>query len=277
MMEPSVLIPVAPGTNRDGELALAFEAAGARASVVPLEALRRGDTKLVDHQILAIPGGFSYGDALGAGRLLGLDLATWFAEELFAARERDLPMIGICNGFQALVRTGLLPGSNGSGATASTGSRPSGGADDARSAIEAPSATLAENANGRFECRWVDLIVDSADSPWLDGVDDVLRCPVAHGEGRFVADDLAAVEANHLVAFRYAKPDGEPAGGVYPTNPNGSAGDVAGVVDPTGLVIGLMPHPEDHVFAHQDPARHRGAGGSCLPLFEAGVRAVAGG
>ncbi|MEL6982477.1 MAG: phosphoribosylformylglycinamidine synthase subunit PurQ, partial [Actinomycetota bacterium] len=132
-------------------------------------------------------------------------------------------------------------------------------------------------ANGRFECRWVNLIVDSADSPWLDGVDDVLRCPVAHGEGRFVAADLDAIEASHLVAFRYATSEGEPAAGTYPTNPNGSAGDVAGVVDPSGLVIGLMPHPEDHVFTHQDPARHRGARGSCLSLFEAGVRAVAGG
>jgi phosphoribosylformylglycinamidine synthase len=261
MTEPSVLIPVAPGTNRDGELALAFRAAGARATQVPLEILRRGEAKVHDHQILAIPGGFSYGDALGAGQLLGLDLAGWFADELAEARERGMPIIGICNGFQALVRSGLLPGGL-----------------DGR--VGEVGASLVDNANGRFECRWVDLLVGSASSPWLDGVTGPLRCPVAHGEGRFVTTDLDAVEAADLVAFRYGTPDGGGAAGAYPVNPNGSAGDVAGIVDPTGLILGLMPHPEDHVLAHQRPGRRRapeGSNGSCAPLFEAGVRAVAGG
>ena len=258
--QPSVIIPVAPGTNRDGEMAAAFEAAGARAATVPLEALRRGEVKLVDHQILGLPGGFSYGDALGAGQLLGLDLTAWFADELAEARERGMPMIGVCNGFQALIRSGLLPGS----------------VDGAEPGFD---ASLVGNVSGRFECRWVDLSVGAAPSPWLDGLEGPLRCPVAHGEGRFVSSDAAAVASSGLVAFRYADPDGQPADGTYPANPNGSEGDVAGIVDPTGLILGLMPHPEDHVFAHQDPRRRRpapdGPTGSCAALFAAGVRAVA--
>ena len=109
-MKPSVLIPVAPGTNRDGDLADAFELAGATPCVVPLSELRDGTANLADHQILAVPGGFSYGDALGAGRLFGLDLVNFFGETLLGAVEAGMPVIGICNGFQALVRHGILPG-----------------------------------------------------------------------------------------------------------------------------------------------------------------------
>jgi phosphoribosylformylglycinamidine synthase len=273
MTNPSVLIPVAPGTNRDEELALAFRAAGADTAQVPLEVVRRGEVKLLDHQILAIPGGFSYGDALGAGRLLGLDLAGWFADELNEARERGLPIIGICNGFQALVKAGLLPGDVEPSPPDTEHPTPGRFAPSSSSVV---SATLADNANGRFECRWVTLLPGQTSSLWLDGVDEPIRCPVAHGEGRFVTSDLPAIESAGLVAFRYGNPDGSPAGGAYPANPNGSGGDVAGIVDPSGQVLGLMPHPEDHVFPRQDPNRHRGGGGRCLALFQAGVRAVAG-
>ncbi|MEM7275445.1 MAG: phosphoribosylformylglycinamidine synthase subunit PurQ [Actinomycetota bacterium] len=257
---PTVLIPIAPGTNRNEELALAFRAAGADTNQVPLAALRRGEVKLVDHQILGLPGGFSYGDALGAGRLLGLDLTSWFAEQLVEARARQMPIIGICNGFQALVRAGLLPGD-----VPVTGRRGQG-----------VTANLAENENGRFECRWVELLPGATWSPWTAGLDRPIRCPIAHGEGRFVTSDLSAVEAADRVAFRYGIA-GAAAGGAYPDNPNGSAGDIAGVVDETGLILGLMPHPEDHVFERQDPHRRRALGGRCLPLFEAGVAAVAAG
>jgi phosphoribosylformylglycinamidine synthase len=267
MSAPSVLIPVAPGTNRDRELALAFEAAGARTVRVPLEDLRLGRASLADHQILGVPGGFSYGDALAAGRLLGLDLSGWLADELAAARERGMPILGVCNGFQALVESGLLPGPV-------TPTTPVGTVGRLRPAAEV-TATLAPNAGGSFECRWVELL-PSGGSPWLDGVTETLRCPVAHGEGRFVTSDLEAVERSALVAFRYAGPDGARADGAYPANPNGSVGDVAGIVDPTGLVLGLMPHPEDHVLARQTPARFRDRGGRCLSLFEAGVAAVGG-
>ena len=250
-MKPRVLIPVAPGTNRDGDLASAFELAGAEAERVPLSALRTGERRLADYQLLGLPGGFSYGDALGAGRLLGLDLATWFADELTAAVDAGLAVIGVCNGFQALVRAGLLPG-------------------------DGSPAVLGVNSSGRFECRWVTLEPVPGPSLWTSELVEPLRCPVAHGEGRLLLDDAAQVEARGLVAFRYVDAKGEPAGGAYPANPNGSVGDIAGLTNAGGTVLGLMPHPEDHVTTGQDPWRGRpGAGaGSCLPLFRSGVVAV---
>lgn len=247
-MRPKVLIPVALGTNRDADLARAFELAGADPECVPLTALRSGERSLPDYQMLAIPGGFSYGDALGAGRLLGLDLQEWFGDQLVTAQAGGMPIFGVCNGFQALVRAGLLPG-------------------------QGHEAVLVENESARFECRWVTLVPGSSRSPWLDGLSEPIRCPVAHGEGRFVAQDLAGLEAAGQIAFRY---DSD----VYPSNPNGSTGAVAGICDPTGLILGLMPHPENHVLARQDPQRGRGegrsAGGLCLRLFRAGVAAVGG-
>lgn len=258
MSSPKALIPVALGTNRDHDLAEAFRAAGAEPHIVPLTALRSGEVVMGDYQILGVPGGFSYGDALGAGRLLGLDLAGWFGDQVTAAVDRGTPIIGICNGFQALVRAGVLPG----------GER---------------RAVLAHNDSGRFECRWVHLAPEGAVSGgvtnvWTSSLTEPLRCPVAHGEGRFVADDLAALETAGQVVLRYAHADGSPAGTDYPANPNGSDGGVAGISDSTGLVLGLMPHPENHIHTRQDPLRGRpGAGtGDCLPLFRAGVEAVTG-
>ncbi len=243
-----VLIVVALGTNRDADLAAAFEAAGAEAECVPLTALRSGERKLADYQMLAVPGGFSYGDALGAGRLLGLDLSGWFSEQLHEAVAAEMPVFGVCNGFQALVRAGLLPGDG--------------------------DAILGHNKNHRFECRWVTLGAGEGNtSPWLAELEEPIRCPVAHGEGCFIAGDADVIEDRRGVAFRYLDEDGAPAGGVYPSNPNGSTNDIAGITDPTGLVIGLMPHPENHVFDRQDPLRGRFTGGNCLPLFKAGVAA----
>lgn len=251
-MKPRVLIPVALGTNRDGDLADAFLAAGAIAERVPLEALRAGEHKLGDFEILAVPGGFSYGDALGAGRLFGLDLKTWFGDQLLEAADREMPMLGVCNGFQALVSAGLLPG--------------------------ADRGVLTDNQSGKFECRWVTLLPEDANnSLWLSALTEPVRCPVAHAEGRFVAADLGAIEARNGVAFRYADPvTGSVAQGAYPANPNGSTNDVAGVTDSTGRILGLMPHPENHIWQRQDVLRGRRTGGQALPLFKAAVDAVRG-
>ena len=219
---------------------------------MPLQALRQGEVKLTDFQILAVPGGFSYGDALGAGRLFGLDLIGWFGDQLREAHDREMPMLGVCNGFQAIVSAGLLPGE----------------ADNR--------GVLTDNQSGTFECRWVTLLPEAGnDSVWLSGVNEPIRCPVAHAEGRFVAADLAAVERRTGVAFRYADPvTGELAHGAYPANPNGSAGDVAGITDPTGRILGLMPHPENHIWPRQDILRGRSEGGQALPMFNAAVAAV---
>jgi phosphoribosylformylglycinamidine synthase subunit PurQ / glutaminase len=250
-----VLILHADGTNRDHEAAQACELAGATPEIVHLNQLRSGERRWHDYQLLVIPGGFSYADALGAGRLLAIDLNVYFADEVRAFVDSGKPVIGICNGFQALVKAGILP------------------ALDSRRA--GPEATLTFNASGHFECRWVTLAPVSQTCLWTRQLTEPVYCPVAHGEGQFVlakAASLATLQANDQIALTYALPDGSPAQGVYPHNPNGSLADIAGVCNPAGNVLGLMPHPEDHLFAFQHPQRARGGvGRSGLPLFTQGV------
>ncbi|MGA0237558.1 MAG: phosphoribosylformylglycinamidine synthase I [Acidimicrobiales bacterium] len=258
MSRPPVLILHASGTNRDDEAAQAIQLAGGHPRIAHVNELRSGAVRIADHAAVLLPGGFSYGDALGAGGRLALELRTWFSDELAQAAENGKPMLGICNGFQVLVKAGLLPGPMG----------------------EPRSVTLTENAEGRFECRWVTLRVEPAcRSGWLGAIGGTtIRCPVAHGEGRVaVADPSTAVHLEDgLVAFRYladgprpTSNDPVPAGGVYPANPNGSVNDIAGICDDGGTIVGLMPHPEDHVFDWQRPSGPEG--GSGLPLFEAFV------
>lgn len=261
MSAPKVLIPHASGTNRDEEAAQAIGLAGGDPRIVHVNSLRRRRVAFADHDALLLPGGFSYGDALGAGARLALELRTWFADELAEMVATRRPVLGICNGFQVLVKAGLLPGPLG---------RPR-------------RVTLTENAAGRFECRWVTLHVEPSVVPgWLSGLaGSTIRCPVAHGEGRLVTENETVtkeLEAGGQVAFRYlaagAAPDGDhtPAGNSYPANPNGSVADIAGLCDPTGVVVGLMPHPEDHVLDWQRPSGP--VGGSGLALFEAFVDAA---
>ncbi len=252
-MQPRVLILHANGTNRDLELATAFELAGAQTEIVHLNHLRNHKKNWQDYQILAVPGGFSYGDTLGAGRLLALDLRIYFADEVRAFVESGKPVIGICNGFQALVKTGLLP-------------NPNQGLHD---------ATLTFNAQGQFECRWVTLHAQSKNCLWTRDLSDPIYCPVAHGEGRFELSDaklLDELRTHDQLALAYATPDGTPTE-EYPYNPNGSVAGIAGVCNPQGNVLGLMPHPEDHVLPYQHPRWTRGETGQLgLKLFESGVK-----
>jgi len=236
---PQALVVRAPGTNRDGEAAFALEHAGAEANVVLLREMLDNPQLLHNAQMLLLPGGFSFADALGAGRLFALELSTRLTEAMTTFVEAGKPVIGICNGFQALVRTGLLPGAG-------------------------LSVALGANDHGRFVCDWVRLAPVSRRCVWTAGLDAEIECPIAHGEGRFVCDDasLAALCSNDQVALRYTSP-----------NPNGSIDNIAGICDTTGLVLGLMPHPEDHIVARQHPQFLRGhRAGIGLSLFQAGVR-----
>jgi phosphoribosylformylglycinamidine synthase len=250
-MKPRALILFATGTNRDGDAAAALELAGAQPEIVPLTVLRRDAIPWADYQMLVLPGGFSYADALGAGKLMALDLAEYFPAEVNAFVQSGKPVIGICNGFQSLVKSGILPGN--------------------------PSipATLTFNAGNHFECRWVSLQPVSQTCLWTRSLDEVLDCPVAHGEGNFQLSnqaDLDLLIQQDQIAFSYVHADGSPAGGAYPTNPNGSIADIAGICNPTGNVLGLMPHPEDHIFPFQTPDRVHRPGHFGRALFENGVR-----
>ncbi len=239
MARPRSLIVRAPGTNRDGDVALALRLAGSDPATILVEQFAADPDALDRADLLVLAGGFSYADALGAGRMWAFDLRRHLGDRLDRFVAGGRPVIGICNGFQALVRCGLLPGA---------GRR----------------AALAHNAAGVFDCRWVRLRARSQRCVWTRGLTDELHCPIAHGEGRFVCDEptLAALDADDLVALTYS--------GV---NPNGSVADVAGITDPTGVVLGLMPHPENHVLDRQHPHYRRGThAGLALPLFVNGVR-----
>jgi phosphoribosylformylglycinamidine synthase len=255
-MKPKSLVLQAHGSNRDFDVIEALTLAGAHAEGVPLNILKGKKSLLAEYQLLVIPGGFSYGDALGAGKLLALDLASYFVDEISAFIDSGKPVMGICNGFQALVKSGLLPAAR-------------------EQAAVSGDATLTFNAQGHFECRWVTLKPISKTCIWTKGLDDFIDCPVAHGEGNFqVGPDfpLADFLARDQIALAYIHPGGTPAGGAYPANPNGSLRDIAGICNPRGNVLGLMPHPENHIHPHQHPRWTRGINHhSGLPLFKNGV------
>jgi phosphoribosylformylglycinamidine synthase subunit PurQ / glutaminase len=199
---------------------------------------------LRDAQMLVIPGGFSFADALGAGRLFALELTTHLSEHLTEFVAAGKPVIGICNGFQTLIRTGLL-------------STPT-------QRIALGHNTDDQGAATDFVCKWVRLQPTSSRCVWTTGLTEEIHCPIAHGEGRVVAEAATAqsLRENDQVALTYVG-----------HNPNGSLDNIAGITDATGLVLGLMPHPEDHVLARQHPQVYRGhTGGLGLAIFESGVR-----
>jgi len=260
---PPVLVLHATGTNRDWEAARACDMAGAAAEIVHVNQLIGGERRLPDYRMLVLPGGFSYGDDLGAGKVWAILLRHRLAEDLASFIGEGRPVLGICNGFQVLVKAGLLPGI-----------APA----DERGQVPFQATTLTRNDSARFECRWV-YLEPQAISPCIftRGLSEPIYCPVAHGEGKFVVRDDSAldqIQAQGLVALRYAGPAGLPA--TYPWNPNGSVANIAGICNPAGTVFGLMPHPEDHVLPEQHPRYQRGErGGLGLALFANGVRYAA--
>ncbi len=254
--KPRTLILRTAGTNCDGETAHAFELAGAITQPVHVNQLLRDPGLLDSFQILAVPGGFSYGDDIAAGRILANQIAHHLGPALRRFVDAGKPVIGICNGFQVLVKTNLLPGELG-GSTGQT-------------------CTLAHNECGRFVDRWIRLSARPGRCIWTRDLNPCLiELPVAHGEGKFVPGSESVRQAlweRGQVALVYAKADGAPAGGLFPYNPNGSVDDIAGVCDPTGLVFGLMPHPERYVDPTQHPAWTQQRQTGALPAEGAGVQ-----
>lgn len=252
MKRPRALILKADGINRDEEMAYAFNIAGADAKPVHVNDLRSKREKLSDYQILGIPGGFAYGDDIISGKILATELISFFKEELQKFVDRpNTALLGICNGFQVLVRTGLLPFGK----------------------IGDMNATLVNNDSGHFECRWIKLKVEKGSkSKFLDGLEDqIIWYPVAHGEGKFFARPkvLSQIEKDNLVAFRYVDDNGAPTQ-KYPDNPNGSINAIVGISDESGRVLGLMPHPECFIRVEQHPNWRRGnvMSPQGLPLFK---------
>jgi phosphoribosylformylglycinamidine synthase I len=231
MVRPRILVLRAPGTNCDEETAHAFLLAGGVPERWHINRLLEDPRRLADYQVLCIPGGFSYGDDIAAGRILGNQMQHHLAGALENFRAAGKLILGVCNGFQILMKTNLLVAPDENRAT----------------------ATLTLNDSGKFEARWVRLSVEPNQCVFLQGIRE-MELPVAHAEGKFVVRGpkmIASLEAEGRIVMRYAAKSG--AGSVsYPDNPNGAMGDIAGVCDETGRVFGLMPHPERFV----DPTQH---------------------
>jgi phosphoribosylformylglycinamidine synthase subunit PurQ / glutaminase len=267
MAAPRVLVLRAPGTNCDHETAHAFARCGAVAERLHLFRLLEQPALLGQAQILCIPGGFSYGDDVGAGAIFGTHLRTRLADGLRSFVDAGKLVLGICNGFQVLMRSGLLP----SGVSGQTSAE-----------ATAPEATLTWNASGRYTDRWVHTAVPETRCVFLNGLSR-LDLPVAHAEGRIVprsSETVATWRAAGQIALQYADPKtGTTADDTLPAplNPNGSYANIAGLCDPTGRVFGLMPHPERHMDATQHPQWTRrdtdpAAEGDGLAIFRNGVR-----
>lgn len=240
-MTPSTLIIRTAGTNCDAELAHAFEQAGAMTQTIHIARLIEQPGLIGSFDLIGFPGGFSYGDDIAAGRILANRLKHRLLEPLQDAARRGVPMIGICNGFQVLVKLGLLPFPE----------------------QATQSCTLADNKSGRFTCKWGPVQADDSSACiWTQGL-GTFELPIAHGEGRFTApaDTLDQLKANNQIALRYAAD----------ANPNGSDDDIAGICDPSGVIFGLMPHPERYVTATQHPQWTR-QGDGFLPQTMPGLQ-----
>jgi len=229
MSKVRTVIIRAPGTNCDAETAFAFQEAGAIVDSVHINQLIRQEKRLSDYQIMVVPGGFTYGDDIAAGKVLANELSRKLGEDIQRFIENGGLILGICNGFQVLVKAGILPWlSNGA----------------------LPLLTVVGNDSGKFECRWVHLAVNK-DSPcvFTKGLDS-MYLPVAHAEGKVVADTEVLSQLN--IVLYYTDQHGDSEAG-YPHNPNGSVGNIAGSCDSTGRVFALMPHPERHIRGTQPP------------------------
>lgn len=261
-MKPNVCILRSAGTNCDQETAFAFSYLGCTVESVHINKLIEGKVSLAGFHILALPGGFTHGDDIAAGKIIANELRFKLAGPIREFIAAGKLMIGICNGFQILVKSGFLPGCSG--------------------ALE-QETSLIINDSGSFQARWVHLKTEAAGKKartrcvWSEGLPEVIYLPIAHGEGKFVVRDgamLQRLNENGQVVFRYCSAEG----GLTGANPNGSVESIAGICDPTGRILGLMPHPERHIDREQHPLwpgnRKKQKTGDGLLLLKNGVAYV---
>lgn len=239
MSKPKAIILRTAGTNCDWETEHAFELAGAKARSVHINRLINNEAKLSSYDILAIPGGFSYGDDIASGKILANEIKYKLEAQIKKFAVNNKPIIGICNGFQVLVKMGFLPDEE----------------------LFEQKTTLTFNDSDRFECRWVNLkMVQNPKSEfqclWTQNLPEIIQLPVAHAEGKFVVDDtkiLRELEHNNQIVFQYVNDKGKPA--EYPFNPNGAMHSVAAICNRRGNIMGMMPHPERNIYKFQNPSR----------------------
>lgn len=255
-----VIVLRTAGTNCDKETAFAFEEAGAKTELVHINQLSADERRLADYQILAIPGGFSYGDDIASGKILANELKYRIEDDIQKFIKDGKLIIGICNGFQILVKSGLLPNISGD--------------------FKTMEATLTLNDSAKFEDRWVYLKKSKVKSKnskciWTTDLKETIYLPVAHGEGKFIPRDkkiLEYLKNKGMIVFEYVDADGRSKG--YPCNPNGSVDNIAGICDSTGRIFGLMPHPERHISFLQHPRWTRSSRkgtGDGFAIFKNGV------
>jgi len=230
-----VLILRTAGTNCDAETFLAFKKVGALPVLVHINQLIRKEEEMANYDIFALPGGFSYGDDIAAGKILANEIKYKIFTEIEKFVASGKPIIGICNGFQVLVKAGLLPGFNG--------------------AVSRQTVTLTFNDSGRFECRWVYLKFNrNTRCKLLEGFPyEIITLPVAHGEGKFFTTQktLQKIKNDNFIVWQYTNENGELLG--YPYNPNGSLENIAGICNEKGNILGMMPHPERFLTSYHHP------------------------
>jgi len=221
------------GTNCDKETLFAFKLASSDVELVHINSLIKNKSKILQYDILAIPGGFSYGDDISAGKIFANELKYILADQLLKFSKERRPIIGICNGFQVLVKVGLLPKVD-------------------KKLLQ--TVTLSFNDSDKFEDRWVYLKKEKSNCIFTRNLPEVIYLPVAHGEGKFIPDSnstLKEINANNQVVFKYVNKFGKESG--YPDNPNGSVENIAAICNKEGNVLGMMPHPERHISFFQHP------------------------
>lgn len=253
-MKPKIAILRTDGINCDEELFFAFHQAGGEPKMVHINDFLKQKRELEDFQILALPGGFSYGDDILSAKILANELYYRLGDKLSKFIEKGKLIIGICNGFQVLIRMGFLPWQM----------KP------------AEDFSLIFNDSGKFECRWIRLRIKKTKCFFTKDLEEqILELPVAHGEGKFIAGNqtlIKKLEKENLIVFQYVDQKDKPTE-KYPDNPNGSIKAIAGITDRTGRILGLMPHLERNILPHHHPnwtfSNKKIA--SCLPIFKNAV------